>query len=81
MQRTKFSLTPEMDFRSKIREIVDRVSCNRHNVQLGEPCWWIPSDTQGVYAGICQHRISQIYNGQIDPQSTDHRHQKKEFKR
>lgn len=80
-QRTKFSLAPEMDFRSKIQEIFDRVPCKRHDAQIGEPCWWIPSDSQGMYAGICQHRISHIYNGQIDPQSTENRRPKKEFKR
>lgn len=80
-QRTKFSSMPTMDFRSKIREIVDRVSCPRHSKSVGKPCWWIRSDNNGLYAGICSSRINKIYNGAIDPTSVSRRNVKKESHR
>jgi hypothetical protein len=78
LQRTKFSATPSMDFRSKIRDIVEQIKCKRHGKDVGEPCWWIPSGTRGLYAAICQHRIRQVYNGKIDPKSVSNRRPSKE---
>ncbi len=67
--RTKFSITPMMDFTSKIREIVEHTHCKRHGRLLGQPCWWIPSDGSLLYAGICSSRISQRYNGVVTEKS------------
>lgn len=80
-QRSKYNLAPVRDFRSKVREIVNRVSCVKHTKRVGQPCWWIHSDGDQLFPSICSARVSQVYNGQIDPKSVSTKRPKKEFTR
>jgi len=74
----KFSITPIMDFRSKIRDVLDVSTCKKHNAPEGIPCFYIPRDTGGHYAGICQSRIKQVYDGKISEASVSNKRPKKE---
>lgn len=83
--RPKFSITPVMDFRSKIKDIVDNTTCVLHKADLGIPCFHIPRDTAGYHAGICNKRILKVFNGQVSTSSLNRRnatrYPKKEFTR
>lgn len=79
MQRPKKYSTPQMmDFTSKIRQIVNRTSCSRHEKRVGQPCWWVQSDTISLYAAICNHRIQQQYDGKITDKSLSNKRPRKE---
>lgn len=79
MQRHKFGVAPLMDFSLKIRRIVDTSHCKKHNKRIGQPCWWVQSDGASVLlAGICNSRISAVYNGKIDDRSIQASRSKKE---
>jgi hypothetical protein len=80
-QRTKFSITPMMDFRSKIADILGRTECEKHKVPTGVPCFHIPKDVGGYHAAICNTRVLGVYNGTIDPTSISNKRPQKEFSR
>lgn len=77
-QRTKFSASPERDFRSKIRDILDVTTCEKHDVSEGVPCFSVPKDDGGYHSAICNKRVLQVYNGRIDPNSISNKRPKKE---
>lgn len=63
MSRPQFVEQETQDFTSKIRKIVDRVSCKKHDARIGQPCWWINSDVLYLNAAVCGHRIRKVYVG------------------
>lgn len=67
--RTKFNPSSLMDFRKKIKDVMDAAACARHDVPIGVPCFHVPRETGGYYPAICAKRIGKVYNGQIDPKS------------
>lgn len=74
----KFSISPIMDFRSKIRDVLAVSECSKHAATYGVPCFDIPRDTGGYYAGICQKRINKVYDGPISETSVSNKRPKKE---
>lgn len=63
--RPKYSVQKAtQDFTSKIRVVVGRIACDRHNAPIGEPCWDVVGDTTKYFGlAICNQRASKIYTG------------------
>lgn len=56
----------------KIYRVIEMVRCNRHNTEIGVPCYSVPRDSSSIPAyGICNHRAKGAgMQGRISDQAT-----------
>jgi hypothetical protein len=63
MNETIGFLEEKPDLTRKIDDIMNRVACKKHNVPQGVPCFHIPRNRPGYYAGLCGTRVRKVFNG------------------